>query len=61
MSIGGGGYSGQVKTEKSYKCQDLAKFEWGGGGYSGQVKTEKSLKDLPKFELQGEVFWASQN
>ena len=35
---GGRVYSGQVKTEKSLKCQDLHKCQFGGGGILGKSK-----------------------
>ena len=68
----GRGYSGQVKTQNTLKCQDLPNFQFlvgGGGGrwgYSGQVKTQNTLsaKICLIFNFGGEgdgVFWASQN
>ena len=35
LHIPPGGYSGQVKREKSLKCQDLSKLQFGEGGAGG--------------------------
>ena len=49
VCVGGGGYSGQVKTEKSQSVKICLNFNWQGGGV---ILGKSKLKSL---------FWASQN
>ena len=55
-------YSGEVKTQKYSKCQDLPNFEFSGVGYSQEVKTQNTLSVKICLILNwGGVFWGSQN